>query len=207
MRAAEAQGVESGQRRGEETRRRILQAALDLFAREGFERTTVRAIADACALTDAALYYHFPSKQAILTALWERPRAGDLRALPVAPVLTDEILAELVDSMLNAVSTQDALVRLLVQQALAGDATAVAMRDEAMGLWRGYLLPHFEASFEPKEAALRVDLLMMLIIGETLSGEMDHGTAYASLSAQPAYRERVQALARSVLGSNHRVRV
>ncbi len=204
MRAAAPQDGECVQRRGDETRRRILGAALDLFARDGFEATTVRTIADACGLTDAALYYYFRSKRAILNALWQAPQINALDAVPVRPALTEQVLSELVDAMLAVNARQNAFIRILVQQALAGDPIAVAMHKDAMARWRRYLTPHFEASFDRDDAALRVDLFMMLTIGLTFSDQMDHGAAYASLGLHPAYRERVKAIANIVLGPRDR---
>lgn len=51
------------------TRRRIEDAALDLFFERGFRATTMREIAVAAALTPGAIYNHFPSKEALLAAL------------------------------------------------------------------------------------------------------------------------------------------
>jgi AcrR family transcriptional regulator len=54
------------------TRERILQAALDLFRDRGYEATSLREIAQAVGVTKAALYYYFPSKEAMIRALSER---------------------------------------------------------------------------------------------------------------------------------------
>jgi TetR/AcrR family transcriptional regulator len=56
-------------REGEETRDRILEAALDLFARRGYEGTGIQEIVDAAGLTKPSLYYHFGSKQGLLEAI------------------------------------------------------------------------------------------------------------------------------------------
>jgi AcrR family transcriptional regulator len=50
-------------------RDRILDAALDLFFRQGFRGTAVREITNACGLTPGALYNHFSSKEEVLFAL------------------------------------------------------------------------------------------------------------------------------------------
>lgn len=55
-----------------ETRAMILAAAREMFAEEGYEAVTMRAIADRIEYTPTALYHHFPSKQALLTELCER---------------------------------------------------------------------------------------------------------------------------------------
>lgn len=50
-------------------RDRILDVALDLFARKGYADTSLREIAGQLDISKAALYYHFESKQDILGAL------------------------------------------------------------------------------------------------------------------------------------------
>ncbi len=191
-------GVEGAERRGDHTRRRILDAAMELFGRDGFDRTTVRSIARACGLTDAALYYYFSSKRAILDALWEAPQARDLRLVPVAPRLTQERLMALVDALEDVIDREDRVLRLLVQQALAGDATALAMRNEAIASWRQHLLPHFEVAFEPEEAARRVELLLMVVAGTTLTRQM-HGAPAPGAGGADGQREHVRALIAAVL--------
>jgi AcrR family transcriptional regulator len=51
------------------TRERILREAALLFRTRGFASTTMRNIATAAGLTPGALYWHFPSKEAILYAI------------------------------------------------------------------------------------------------------------------------------------------
>ncbi len=48
------------------TRGRILDVALELFSRRGYEGTSIRDIAERMELTKAAVYYHFPSKEDLL---------------------------------------------------------------------------------------------------------------------------------------------
>jgi AcrR family transcriptional regulator len=52
-----------------ETRREILDAALELFAENGFFGTGIREIARAVGVRESAIYHHFPSKEALLAAL------------------------------------------------------------------------------------------------------------------------------------------
>ena len=51
---------------------RILNAALALFKARGYHGTPVRELARSVRMEVASLYYHFPSKQEILFALFER---------------------------------------------------------------------------------------------------------------------------------------
>lgn len=50
----------------------VLDAALELFTRQGFARTTVEQIARQAGLSKAAVYLYFPSKQALLAGLVRR---------------------------------------------------------------------------------------------------------------------------------------
>ncbi|MEV5988438.1 TetR family transcriptional regulator [Streptomyces sp. NPDC052051] len=58
------------QRRGD-TRQRIQDVALELFAEQGYEKTSLREIAEHLDVTKAALYYHFKTKEEILVSLFE----------------------------------------------------------------------------------------------------------------------------------------
>ena len=51
------------------TKREILEAALELFSVQGFEATSISQIAGAVGIRKASLYSHFENKQAILDAL------------------------------------------------------------------------------------------------------------------------------------------
>lgn len=52
-----------------DTRERILDVALDLFIEQGYDKTSLRQIAEPLGFTQAAIYYHFAAKQDILIAL------------------------------------------------------------------------------------------------------------------------------------------
>jgi AcrR family transcriptional regulator len=62
-----------------ESRARILEHALDLFAAHGYDRTTIRAIAESAGISQGLIYNYFESKDALLRALFERSMA-DVRA-------------------------------------------------------------------------------------------------------------------------------
>jgi AcrR family transcriptional regulator len=58
--------------KSEETRARILEAALTTFCERGFERATMREIAQAAQVATGAAYYYFDSKEAIVMAFYQR---------------------------------------------------------------------------------------------------------------------------------------
>lgn len=69
---APASQVEAGEQpraQAAETRRRILEVALEAFTEQGYDKTSMRELAKRLGFTTAALYYHFDSKDEILSAL------------------------------------------------------------------------------------------------------------------------------------------
>lgn len=58
--------------KSEETRARILEAALATFRERGFENATMREIATAAQVATGAAYYYFDSKDAIVMAFYQR---------------------------------------------------------------------------------------------------------------------------------------
>jgi AcrR family transcriptional regulator len=52
-----------------DTRSRAQKVALELFAEQGYEKTSLREIAERLGVTKAALYYHFKSKEDIVHSL------------------------------------------------------------------------------------------------------------------------------------------
>jgi AcrR family transcriptional regulator len=54
-----------------DTRKRILNAAYELFYRQGFTRVSVDAIADRAGVTKRTVYYHFDSKDDVIAEVLE----------------------------------------------------------------------------------------------------------------------------------------
>jgi AcrR family transcriptional regulator len=74
--------------KSERSRRQVLDAALELFSRQGYKATSVREIAEAAGVSTGNVYHHFPDKEAIFNTLieefWkisETPRYPFTRAL------------------------------------------------------------------------------------------------------------------------------
>ncbi|RME87654.1 MAG: TetR/AcrR family transcriptional regulator [Anaerolineae bacterium] len=53
-------------------RQHILEVAERLFTEHGYRATSIREIAQACGVTNAALYYYFPSKEALFFEVMQR---------------------------------------------------------------------------------------------------------------------------------------
>ena len=61
--------------RGEGTASRVLDAALELFAREGFEGFTIHAIVEQSGVSLGSIYHHFGSMDGVSAALYARSMA------------------------------------------------------------------------------------------------------------------------------------
>lgn len=59
-------------KKSDETRARIFEAALQTFRERGFERATMREIAQAAQVATGATYYYFDSKDAIVMAFYQQ---------------------------------------------------------------------------------------------------------------------------------------
>jgi AcrR family transcriptional regulator len=77
-------------RKGEQTRERILDAALDLFRSQGYAETTMRQIADAAEVAVGNAYYYYASKDALILAFYERNHSDHLMLLADALDKTDD---------------------------------------------------------------------------------------------------------------------
>lgn len=95
----------------ESTRERILDIALELFSEQGYEKTSLREIAEQLGFSKAAIYYHFASKEEILMALHMRLHefgSDALRKLDQSDVLAQD-WADLLDRLIDEILDQRAL--------------------------------------------------------------------------------------------------
>jgi AcrR family transcriptional regulator len=89
------------------TRERILDIALELFADQGYERTSLRQIAERLGFSKAAIYYHFASKEDILMALhlrlhdFGRNALSKIDGMDLSSALWADLLDQLIDQMLE----------------------------------------------------------------------------------------------------------
>jgi AcrR family transcriptional regulator len=85
--------TERREREREEVRRKILDAARDLFATEGYDKVTMRGIADAIEYSPTTIYNHFEDKDDVVDSLCREDFSRLLAhlgqgPLPVDPVVT-----------------------------------------------------------------------------------------------------------------------
>jgi len=67
--------------RAEDTRRKIYEAALELFREKGFEQTTMRDIAAKAGVALGGAYYYFSSKESIVLAFYHEMQESSSEAI------------------------------------------------------------------------------------------------------------------------------
>lgn len=87
-------------------RDRILEAAMTVFRRHGFRRSSIEETAEAAGLTRQALYHHFKSKEALFRAVIERVHDGALAAGAAAAERMEDAGGTLADIVIAQVAAR-----------------------------------------------------------------------------------------------------
>jgi TetR/AcrR family transcriptional regulator len=131
---------------GDERHRQILDAAAELFAKQGFAGTTTRQIAAAIGSTETVLFRHFPTKESLYSAILEHrvPSAQVARWLEelnsVAAKNDDEALfAAVVRAMLESFRNDTVYHRLMLYASLEGHDLARLGHTKYSGPVLGFL--------------------------------------------------------------------
>ena len=113
----------------------ILDRAAALFARHGFEHTSLQAVADAVGLSKAGLLHHFPSKDALHEAVLALADALGRRVLDqVATMpLGPDRYARAVEALIDVALAHPGVVALLLAPATQTGVDAPAPETEGPG--------------------------------------------------------------------------
>ena len=111
---------ETRQTRQADRRQRILAAALDLFAQQGFHRTSTRQVAQSAGVAEGSIFNHFPTKKNLLVAVMaqivDEYLGEDLAALPKAATL--DVLRDIFRSRLELGFRHAERIRFLLGELL-----------------------------------------------------------------------------------------
>ncbi len=122
-------------------RGQIIDQASGLFAEKGFEGTTMRLIARACGITEAAIYRHFKNKshlyEEVIKAKVDSHDLGHLFADQSGKGSIEDLLTRIAEHILSLVDQDPELIRLMFNNSLeSGDLAAI--------LFKGVRLPYIE---------------------------------------------------------------
>ncbi len=118
--------TERAARQREETRARILEAALEVFASRGYHATSVSDLVEAADVARGTFYLHFESKQAVFLDLLDNLLAafrGSVHGVDVqagASTLRDQIVHSVV-AILAAAQASRALALIVFREAVGLD--------------------------------------------------------------------------------------
>jgi AcrR family transcriptional regulator len=165
------------------TRERLIAAALDLFAENGYEGTSVGEIEAAAGLVprSGALYKHFPSKRALLgAALAERMDAIDLidarmDLLPVGDL--DAELRMIGKLALTELEDERQLSRIVMKEGDRFPEIAADFHDAIVARGRAIAIAWFTSrsaalGVVPADPEATAEVMADALIGRTLQGFM-----------------------------------
>ena len=151
--------------RPRDTRERIQAVALELFAEQGYEKTSLREIAEGLGVTKAALYYHFKSKEDIVRSFTQDYRAelDEVIAWGASQPRTAASRAILLDRYSDIVGRRLGVLRFLEQNQAAvhhlmteGDHDNKRMFREQFNSLRDLLIPPDAALRDRVRASMAV---------------------------------------------------
>lgn len=164
------------QARSRGSRGRILDAARDLFAKNGFDRTTVRAIAAAARIDPAMVIRYFGSKSGLFTAAAE----FDIRLPNLCDWPGDEIGERLVSHFLHVWEGPNSGEEfpLLVRSAV----TQPEALEKLKSIFEGQLVPAVKTVVGGKKARDTAALISSQILGLAFTRHVLQLPAVAALS-------------------------
>ena len=166
------------------TRDRILDIALELFTEQGYDKTSIRDIAERLGFTKAALYYHFKSKADILLELHMRLHGlgeqllGALDALPDGKARAEQ-WPRLLDEFITAVDDNRALVLMHQRNqnalgAMQHSERHLAANDDIEGQIRRLLADSDVPAATRVRMACSLGAVMTGLLPEGLVGDIPH---------------------------------
>ncbi len=144
------------------TRRALLAAARELFATEGFDRTTVRAVADRAGVNQALLFRYFGNKEGLFA---EAVRDDALAVLDAGP--RRDLLERTVAAMFHEKSAPDSGPMLAALRGASRSHIGAAVRRE---LAESYTSAFADLVDTPDraDAVLRAELFLSWLLGISL---------------------------------------
>ncbi|MEV6272599.1 helix-turn-helix domain-containing protein [Kribbella sp. NPDC051936] len=166
-----------------DTKAAIHRAAVALFSSQGYDKTSLREIAEQVGITKASLYYHYSSKQELLRAI-VGTFLDDVFAvlrkvedLPWSPDNERELLAAYVDVVIAHRSTGPTLMRDIaaVLAAFGDDLDILIAQSRRFQLWL--------AGPDPTPADRLRAAAAVETIGAAMSAELDLAVSDAEIRA------------------------
>ncbi len=160
------------ERRRAETRREILDAALEVMTEEGVAALKLTQVAARVGLRQPSLYQYFPSREAVYDALFERGMTDHLRAVTAAVAAAAPGWAaarSAAHATLRFGADQPVLAQLLFHAAVPG--------------------------FHPSERAYAPSLEVQRLVTEAITAAVERGELHAAAASERGVRMFVSVVA------------
>ena len=182
------------------TRERILDIALELFSEQGYDKTSLRDIAERLGTTKAALYYHFARKEDILLELHMRLHEIGYDVLAQLDELEGgqayvEAWPELMDEFIDRVTQNRELVVLHLRNVRALEQIGADERHQAEN---EDMMGRFARVFANPEIPLGDRVRMACSLGAVITGLIDAGERFGDVDPAQVI-ELVRASVRDLL--------
>jgi AcrR family transcriptional regulator len=199
------EGATMSQQRSEETRARILDAAVRRFAIAGYDAASVDDICSEAGVSKGAFYHHYPTKQAIFLALMQGWLGMiDLGMEAVRKDTVPETLMQMTNLLPGVFAAAEDRLPMFLEFWLQ------ASRDEK--IWKAMIAPyrqyqdHFarlvedgiaEGSLKPADSHVAAQVIVSLAVGLVLQGVLDPHGADWEKTARESMQILMSGLAKS----------
>lgn len=154
------------EKKKERNRAAILNAALKLFTRKGYENTSIDELARAAGLGKGTIYTYFQSKSEIFLAFCEEQLEGVYRKLEEKPVGESSLLDQLLMLFMEEfrfISRNKEFGRIFMRETVFPKELTVERSGELDNKYIELMVPMFKQA--QKRSELRTDLELILVTG------------------------------------------
>lgn len=150
-------------RGGTDSRKRILAAALAEFGEHGYDRATIRSIAERAGVDSALVHHYFGTKADLFAAAAEVPLRPDLVVPAILAGPREEVGERVVRYVLEAFEHEEVRRRgVMLLRTAVGSKLGTPL---IVGFLSRELLPRVARALDAPDAELRADLVASQIAG------------------------------------------
>jgi TetR/AcrR family transcriptional regulator len=189
-------------------RAQALAAATRRFSEQGFDATSLQAIADEVGVTKQAILHHFPSKERLREAVLAAMIAHWQETLPrllVAATASEERFAIVLGELRRFFAADPDRARLVVREALDRPAEIQRLLAGPVRAWVGAVAGYIRDGqehgrhFADLDAEAYVAHILYFVIATTAAADVTHAAVEPSPAGRARYERELDRIARAAL--------
>lgn len=182
------------------TRARILDAAQQKFADDGYDETSTDAILEAAGISRGALYHHFETKQAVFEAVFQRVSEAAIERAASGSARSDSPLESLIETCLRWLREvrQPHVAAILVDQGpqVLGWKRARDLESRtSLGLMIGGIQRAKRAGELQIESAELTARLLNAVLAEAALATLDRPSRLSNAAIERSVRQAIEGFA------------